>query len=248
VADEAPKKDSPFEEIRDATVIKDVFSTSYKQGLPIQFWMKDKKITFDTIISGVNKERIFIDLPKSVALAEFDAFFSAQTDPADHLIFGTVMIQKSKFFLKILVAEREERTVKCYLPHAVFKLQRRTALRIKLSFVKKVFCTFDDPKSPGKPLQYRMMDLSTGGTSIQAKPEDEAQFPVGMQIKNIEFKVHAGLVNCNGEVRHTMQARDESRAPITKVGIQFKDLPVAAAAYLQEFEEYESRLLFSSIK
>ena len=63
MADETPKKDSPFEEIRDATIIKDVYNSCFKQGLPIHFWLKDKKVTFETIVSGFNRERVFVDLP-----------------------------------------------------------------------------------------------------------------------------------------------------------------------------------------
>ena len=49
-------------------------------------------------------------------------------------------------------------------------------------------------------------------------------FPLGLRLNHIEFQLPTGMVSCNAEVRHTMQARGEPR-PIAKIGVQFHDLP-----------------------
>ena len=77
----AADKNSPFEEVRDADVIRDVYNTCYKQGINATFWVKDKAVSFETTISGYNKERVYIDLPRNVDVAKWDAYFAQFPDP-----------------------------------------------------------------------------------------------------------------------------------------------------------------------
>lgn len=234
-----PANNSPFEEITDSDTVRDVFNVAFKRGLPITFWLKDKLLQFEAKVSSFNKERVYIDLPHFIREEEWDTAYKKLAGSEDFRLFGTVSMQKTTFFLKLLVADREARTVKCYYPLSVFKLQRRQNFRARMSYAKPTFITVG-----GK--EYRLIDVSVGGLSFAAPVDEAARFPAEAALPGLTFRVLSRELRADGVVKHVMRTQDEAKKDILKVGLQITQ-PQDHEQIVAEYVTQETRRLFSTI-
>jgi c-di-GMP-binding flagellar brake protein YcgR len=243
-----PQSDSPFEEVHDSDVVRDVFQFSYKKSLPIKFWLKDQMVKFEGKISALNKERVFIDLPMSVGIDQWDnAVANATSKKGQCYMFGNVTIQKTGFFIKFLVLERDDRTIKLYRPSSVYKLQRRQNFRLRLSFNKPLSVVFEDPLGSKALMEFRMLDLSSGGLSFAVPPEEQGRFPKDTVINKISFRIMGRDIVCDAQVKHVAPIKDEAGKSKLKCGVQFLDLKSAHKEIIESFVAQETRVMFSTI-
>lgn len=240
---------SPFEEILDPAIHRSILNTAFKTSLSFNFWNKEKTLLFDAKISGITKERIFFELPPSISDQAWDSAFSSVTVNApsdDQYLFAKALVEKTVLFFKFLVAQREIRTIKLYPTPQIFKLQRRTNLRVRVSFVNKMFMEYEIGNRPGL-VKNRIFDISSGGLSFVCKEEDESLYTNGTELKKIEFKLLGRTIQTDGVVRHTMKTRDESRMPVLKVGIQFSNMSPESVKLIEAHVEEESKYMFSAL-
>ncbi len=239
-------ENSPFEEIIDSDIIRDVFGVAFKKSLPIKFWLKNKIVHFDACITAHNKERVFIDLPPSVGTEVWDKAINELRHEQFYL-FGNVQIQKTTFFIKFIVSEREHRTIKLYRPNIVYKLQRRQDTRVRISFANKIHAVMEDPLAPGTLREYRLMDLSAGGMSLAIGLDEGNRFTKDKKIENISFRLLGRDLTCDAVVKHVVKIKDEAMKDVLKCGIQFTKVPTTSEAVIQNFVDQEIQSLFSTI-
>ena len=236
----APAGNSPFEEIKEQDTVKDVFNVAFKRGLPVTFWLRDKLLQFEAKIASFNKERVYIELPHFIREEDWDAAYAKAKEGDAARLFGTVSMQKTTFFLKLLINERELRTVKCYYPMSVFKLQRRQNFRARMSYAKPTFITVT-----GK--EYRLIDISVGGMSFAAPVDEASRFAAETKLADLSFRLLAREVRADATVKHVMRTQDEAKKDILKVGLQVTKMLPEQEKIVADYVAQETRNLFSAI-
>lgn len=252
------KNGSPFFEIKDSILIAKLFDIATRHFIPVTLWLKNQTLKFEaelTVEVREYKTSVAI-LPESVSPESFNELLAVQQS---NEILGSLIIDSTTFFFKTTTkpigADREY--VRFLIPASVFKLQRRTNLRIPFQRNLAPKVTVFDPTRTWDPTKavsnkelilLRMLDLSAGGCAVAARIEEKDKFAAGTLLHDLRFLLRTMEIVTEAVVRHVVETVNDKGQPMLRVGLQFKDLRIDFAKHISLFVEDESRKIFTLLQ
>lgn len=245
-----------FFEIKDRALLQKIFDSAQKAQLPVTVWLKTQSLRFESTFAEFtpNTKRISLTRPQEVPVALFlDAIKKQQSDD----VLGSFQLQATNFFFKTrYLAMPREDWIQLEAPTMIYKLQRRSTLRIpfrRADAPKMTLFSPDKEFSPNKPIRpedlltVRVLDVSAGGVAIAVPIEHKGAFKRGARVVDMRFKVKGLEIATNGKITHVAETTNDQGKPMLKIGIQFAGLKVHHEKHLVKFALEESRRLFTGL-
>lgn len=243
-----------FFEIKDVGIVGKIFDLANRHGVQMTVWLKDQNMRFDTrVIQFIEPlNRLVIQIPNSLSGGQVESAFTKQGSSD---IMGSFTLESVNFFFKTNFLEVNEKGFQIARPPSVFKMQRRSNLRISFSRHLAPKLTIFDPRKkldPNKPiadsdiLSFRVLDVSVGGVGFAAKIEDSAVLKKGAKIEDLRFKLKDAEIVATGVIRHTLETISDKKEPMLKVGVEFSALKPKYESAVAQFVLEESRKMFSA--
>jgi c-di-GMP-binding flagellar brake protein YcgR len=177
--------------------------------------------TFDAKIAGYEAESYSLDLEildSEFASLHYEA--QASLDAAEKPIRVSFAVNDVLFFAHARITKRDQKLLTISIDQPVFKLQRREAVRIRVTDEFKASVEFNKQK-------YTPHDLSAGGLSLVMAKEDTDRFPKGAVFKGAKLafggKEYATELEATGA--HPLR---KGNCSTWKVGFRFRVLPAMA--------------------
>ncbi len=190
----------------------------------------DSAMNFFITIPAENNELEFISQIKS---AHIDELFFTLTLPTDVLFFKGELKKTDKLGFNFKVIE------------PVFKVQRRTAYRLPIPEMQKLFCEFDLSEGDEAHFKLRIFDLSAGGLGLFVSDSIAATLlNPETKIKNLKFKIRNIEFNLLGEIRYRKEIPLSKVSKAYRVGLKFLNLSPSQDSFLTGFV-FEESLKFS---
>ncbi|MGE4232481.1 MAG: PilZ domain-containing protein [Bacteriovoracia bacterium] len=243
-----------FFEIKDESIVAKVMDLANRHSILLTMWTKDQSVRFETqfVQFFQHLKRMGVQFPVTMNEIQFNDAFSKQGTPD---IMGSFQLENVNFFFKTeFMGLATNHVVQLTTPKSIFKMQRRSNLRIPFPRLQAPKLTMFDPRKEMDPkkaikeediLAFRIVDLSVGGLGIAAKPTDREFLPKGIELKDLRFKLRGQDVVVSGIVRHFFDTTNDKNEPMIKVGIEFKGLQPKYERIIAQFVLEESRKLFS---
>ncbi len=241
-ASEKSDKKSYFVPVTDLDVIRDVFRVAMKERTALHLWLKDRKIDFEGRISYLQGRVLFVDLPSRISNEIWDQSFMQGVLEGESTIFANLTVNKFNFFMKLTVQSREDRSLRIQRPDQIYKLQRRTFTRMRLSYVRKIYASIKNIQST-----FRILDVSGGGLAIAVSPAQMKWFQPNDVISNLSFELGRRKINEEVVVKRITKAKDEGGIAIMKVGLMFTDGSMETVNAIESFILQESQNIFSTL-
>ncbi|MFK7962773.1 MAG: flagellar brake protein [Burkholderiaceae bacterium] len=152
---------------------------------------------------------------------------------------------KVQFEATFIDADPESQTVRCEMPAVLFRIQRRSAYRVRppIGQPGQVAVRL----SPGKEHHFELLDLSATGLSFKRVAEDET-FEVGDVIEHARMELGPRIpVPCSFEVRTIIRLQTVIGMPAAwRIGCEFVNMPAeverSVQVYVQDVERTLHRL------
>lgn len=248
------KKDNKFFEIKDPSVVRNIFGLVVRRGLVFTLWVKDQASRYKTRVIFVSPDTKRI-LVQFLAMQSETPFLRDLRARSTEVVLATFQADSIDFFLKTQFINRtSEGHVELHLPDSIFRLQRRASLRIPLTRDAAPKVTLLDPSventqyaalTDGSILAYRMLDLSAGGCALAAPVEDAPKFRRGDSVHDLRFSLRGIPIIAEGTIVHVQKIKNDRGKEILKVGLQFVNLQNQYERHIVVFALDESRKLFS---
>lgn len=245
-----------FFEIKDEALIIKVFDLAHRHKTIFTMWFKSQSIRFDSRITQflLYLKRLTFQFPVTVNENEFLDAFKSQGTPE---IMASFSIDTTNFFLKTrYVGMPHPNVFQLELPQQIYKMQRRSYVRIPFTRTTAPKLTILDPRrsmdakdtlTPKDYLHFRILDVSIGGLAIAAPVESKDIFNVGAKFHDMRFKIKGAELMADGAVIHVFETFSDQKKPMIQIGIQFIHLQQRYEKLIAQFALDESRRLFSSL-
>lgn len=244
-----------FSELTDRNIRLRIIDAAAKKKATVTLWIQDKTIQFETKLIKHHPlyNEIELELPSNVSWERFTEGLIGQTTKE---IYGSLLLDKSTFLFKtVLVGRTGSLIFKLKTPEKLFMLRQRSALRVSVDqrFPPIKITLFDPTKEFPKDglvkqenvLEFKMLDLSTGGFAIGAhSPELAEKFVRGIILQDIRFKLYDTQIIAEGTVAYN-KCPNQPTEPPHKIGIKFKNLKPDSENMIARFVAEESRKLFT---
>lgn len=245
-----------FFEIKERKMIDKILDVTCRHKVIVTVWLKNQTVKFDTLIryyiTGSN--RLSIALPPGMTEPEFAASVNAQGTSE---VFASFQLDSVNFFIKTVYAPAKgtsSELVQLEAPKSVFKLQRRSALRIPFprATAPKVTAlkpgkTYDASKPilDSDLLAFRVVDISASGIGIAAPAELKDVLKQGAVLEDMRFSIRGVEIAVRGVVRFGRDTLNDQGKVMYRVGVQFVGLKAHHEKHIVQFVLDESRKMFS---
>lgn len=126
-----------------------------------------------------------------------------------------------------------------HMPSALFALPRRTDVRARHADGQEPVVRLPHPRRPGHTLELRVHDISRGGLSILAHP-DEAPLAEGMQVHGARITLEPGeVLDADFQVQNVL-LHDEADATV-RFGCAWTRMSAEAAQRVNEWTQSARR-------
>lgn len=242
-----------FFEIKDEAVIGKVLDIAHRHKPLVTVWSKNQSIRFETKVNSYlpNFKRLGLQFP--VTMNEVELLEALKQQGSD--LMASFQIETVNFFLKTQYLDMPNpHTIQVQIPKQIFKMQRRSHLRIPFTRSTAPALTIVDPRKEHEPggvikpsdlLHFRIIDLSVGGLAVAARTEDKDLFNMGSKIFDMKFKLKGHEITTNGVIMHAFETLSDQKKPMLQVGIRFVNLQANLERIIAQFALDESRRLFT---
>jgi c-di-GMP-binding flagellar brake protein YcgR len=221
-----PAKDKDLEPVTDLKMAQRYLKYGVEFREPVSCFVEDFDLKFESFIVSVDTTRLTIDMEiTEESFAKIDARKLDGSQPKIRLSYS---VNEATFFVHAHVSTRTTRRLIVKADMPMFKLQRREALRIKIS----------DPKVTiklGREV-LPLFDISAGGLSVIIGLNEEKNFKKGTTLSGCTLTYLGKELKVDLQVMNVLSASKDGLK--VKVGFHFVNLPpsieqmIAREAYL----------------
>lgn len=168
-------------------------------------------------------------------------------DPQLHLLLGTDEVSAVAYLANIrlqfelegllLVNGDDGAVLRCALPTAIYRFQRRQSFRVKPT-TRTPQARLQHPLLPEQSLRLRVLDLSIGGLALLL-PDDVTPPPIGTIWPAVQIELDRDTWF---EVRLRLQHIGTGKTDGTQLGLAFEHIDAAALRDLQRYIDRTQKL------
>ncbi|MBL7714905.1 MAG: PilZ domain-containing protein [Bdellovibrionales bacterium] len=236
-----------FEAVKSAEEIQSFWDEALRTQASVLVWTRDQDEVVRSHLTVIreNKKQLFVHRPAQMNVADFTAKLAATGTP---LCYFSISLARANVFFRAPFVNADAAELKFEYPEAVFKVQRRQDMRLKVNELLKLNVEFQDPTNASNWIKRRIVDLSAGGLSFVAPTEEANRLPVGLKLEEMRFMIEGQSITCHGQVKSVRPSRDKpKKGEEFMVGVNFTGLPAAKNQVIARFVFNETRKIFSSL-
>jgi len=149
---------------------------------------------------------------------------------------------KVQFEAVFIGADPESEAVRCKLPETLFRIQRRSAYRVRPPIGQPGQVAIRT--EPGQEHHFELMDLSATGLSFK-RTADEKLFELGELIQHARMELGPRVpIPCSFEVRAIIQLQVVTGMPAAwRIGCEFVNMPAEVERSVQVYVQDVERTL-----
>lgn len=237
-----------FEAVKSADEIQSFWDEAMRTQASVLVWTRDQEEVVRTHLTVIRamKKQLFIHRPAQMNVADFTEKLASTGTP---LCYFSISLGRANVFFRAPFVNADAAELKFEYPEAVFKVQRRQDMRLRVAELLNLRVEFQDPTNASNWVKRRIVDLSAGGLSFVAPAEEANRLPMDMKLEELRFVVDGQSVACHGQIKSVRPSREK---PIKKgeefmVGVNFIGLPASKNQVIARFVFNETRKLFSSL-
>ncbi len=241
-------KKSDFELISDKKEYEGLLFEAGKTKAFTTLWTPNQEKTIQTFIEDVRIKdlALYVQIPKGVPTNELKEFLNKNSI---HECFFNVKLSKTSLFFKAKYYQNSDLQYVFKIPEKLFRVQRRADLRFNFLKSDDMSVSYPNPKNAEQLLVKKILNVSAGGLGIEIGEFEMPQYPVGLKINDLTFKLKDKIITATAEVRHVqkLKAKDKSEnfEPKAVLGIQFIVLNTILRQYIGAFVFDETRRLYA---
>jgi len=207
-------------------------------------WTKNQEILIETYPSHFShsNKTIHFWIPKDTDLKAFE---NTLQELGSKDFFFSLSHPKANLFFRAPYLDVDNAGFKFSVPDKLFSVQRRKNIRVPVRSGYVLKLSFPHPLYPKETATYKVHDFSKTGLGFMIDPSDEPVFPVGLILKNLQFKIKGELLDIDGEVRHCRPIESSSEQVQLKVGIEFTRISEDHSKTLFKYIQEENRNFIS---
>lgn len=243
-------QNSTFSEITDRDTIRNILDYCLNKGVLLSFWTQGAQMRFASKFGYRTKKLLYCDFAKDTLDNS-----NIPTKLKSHLkkpIYFHLSIQSRTFYCSTHLEDLDNTGFGIDRKIRIFKLQRRHASRMKLSYKNPVFMRLQRSENSDKSSEHadlRILDLSPKGAAIAISPH---YLKVAERIARggqgwCSFYLGKHLIESNLTIRNQRYSRDESGLEVVRWGIQFESMKKETLQLIEEFILKETRSIFSKL-
>jgi hypothetical protein len=236
--------DRKFLPVEDPQEAASMLREGAKGACSAMFWTKDQGQVIHTHLTvySKNDRLLYTHAPQDFDVRRLIESLHKQNSRD---CYFSVSLPRANIFFSAAFDGTDTSGLKFKLPDKIFKVQRRSDLRLQIPDGYLVKVEFKDPLFPDQIISKKGIDISAGGLSINVDPAELPHYTVGLELE-ITFNVPSrSRLSCKAEVRHTSTLPSGQRFSGGKVGLQFKSLPATEARHINDYVMEQSRKYFS---
>ena len=237
VADETPRipaGDSPFEQISDRKMFE-VLQNAVATRSKLHIWTEGRKHQHVSRIQKVagSEGVTLVAVPKD---KKFEYILNAY---AIEEVFMSVQLPHDLVYFKAKVRPSDDSTISFKLMAPLYKVQRRTAIRVPVSedMVSKIELNVEGRAAP---LPCTLLNISVGGLALMTLALDfEPEFVVGKKV-SLAFQFGTLPISATGNLRYLTVVQGSLISKRLKIGVQFEDIPTKTVDEIHTYVISES--------
>lgn len=224
-----PAKDKDLEPVSDLKMAQRYLRYGVEFREPVSCFVEDGGVKLESYIVSVDTDKLLIDMEiTEESFAKLDGAKLGALDQPQGRIRLSYSVNEATFFVHAKVQGRTTRRLVVKADMPMYKLQRREALRIKVSDPK---CTIRLGRET-----LAVHDISAGGLSVVVRLEDEKSYAKGQTFPGSVLQFLGKELKVDLEVKNILShGKDGIKV---KIGFHFLSLPpsieqmIAREAYL----------------
>ena len=203
-------------------------------------WTKNQEKVLNTHLShfSPSEQIIYVWCPPEFAPGTLS---EAIAQSGDQYCFFSVSLARANVFFKALFIGHDEGGLKFKMPEEVYKVQRRKDMRFQIPDGHLLRIDFEDPIEPGKVLKKKVHDISAKGLSFLVDYDEEHNYIVGMELKDVCFTLRNRQIKVDAEIRHIQQLPNKNKLYGVKLGLQFTKVESTDTQFISDYVMEESR-------
>jgi len=225
-----PKEVDHLEPVTDLKMVQRYLKYGLEFHEIVSCYIEDAELRFETSLKSVDQEKFFIEMDVTdESFARLTADGLAAIDRQFSGIRLSYSVNEATFFMQTKFQFRQAKRIVVKAEMPMYKLQRREALRIKLTDPKATIKLANVPLMP-------LFDISAGGISVVVSLEEQREYKKGQLFPNSIMSFLGKEIKVNLEVKNILgHSKDGMK---WKIGLSFKSLPasieqmIAREAYL----------------
>jgi|GEM_PF-5005442 len=225
-----PKEKDHLEPVTDLKMVQRYLKYGLEFHEIVSCFIEDSGLRFDTSMKTVDPDKFFIEMDVTEdSWAKLTPEMLAAIDQPRSGIRLSYSVNEATFFMQTKFQFRQANRIVVKAEMPMYKLQRREALRIKLTDPKATIKLGNQPIMP-------LFDISAGGLSLVVSLEEQKGYTKGQLFPGSTLTFLGKEIKVNLEVKNILgHSKDGMK---WKIGLSFKALPasveqmIAREAYL----------------
>lgn len=239
MSEESPLQDK-FQKFEDPTEIFKFLQEGSKTLSETLIWTKNQEQIIQTYCNGLDGDTKCIHTwcPKTLS----GMSLKTQVDQTgQNEFYFNLSLPAANLFFKTNLVSGNDTSLQFLIPNIVYKLQRRSYLRLKITNDKAITLWFKDPIFTESKIHKQILDLSAGGLSFSILEQEESLYFPGMKLQGIEFMLQKKTILCEGEVRYFKPLKTHTELRGIKIGVRFLQLQEKDSQHIARFVFEENR-------
>ncbi|MEK6580093.1 MAG: PilZ domain-containing protein [Bdellovibrionota bacterium] len=214
-------KDTYFSKVDVAEALK-FLKDSVTGKAQVYVWTKGHRNSFYSKITAISipTQTLYLDSPVDLDLKAFVAHLKSNGNMDCY--FNIVLTRGSVFFATFFKGH-DVGGLRFQFPEALYKVQRREAVRVPIPLSVPVLLEFTDPLYTETRLERRAADLSAHGMSFVGREADRAAFIPGTTLKGAVLRLKNREIYLEAQIRNVRTFIDGKKKGI-KVGLRFEKI------------------------
>ncbi len=224
--------------ISEKGVIDSLIREGIKTVSPAFFWTRSEPSPVPVHLQLYKKGDVTLRITKPTNL---NLKKSAQSKD----YFFNLSLMSANVFFKVSLIGSESETLLFQAPDIVFKVQRRSSLRVSPTEMDLFQVSFQHPIHPKQRVHRNVWEIGEKGVSFLVPVSEKALFSTNQRLKNFSFTLNNSLIQGEAEVRNVKIHSKKSEISQVRIGVLFFKLAPAASQVIAQYVGEKWRGYFS---